>query len=189
MNLDKLFVNKRYTNGISNKFPMYVINNGNIKRYVPNKFSKNYITDSDIWYKLEDLPKSLQEKLADVSITGNELRTIKQRDFVYSKGNRKNISDKTLIMPVVGKLLPQDGVQAYTAILTPSGYTLKEIIVCWPYHWSDLFTGNTKYGNNVFCLASELSDEQIEEFAEDIIPLENVGTILTFKNSKSNTLS
>ena len=46
--------------------------------------------------------------------------------------------------------------------------------MCVNCHWSELFTGQTKYKNNVFCLVSDLDPESIDNFVDKIITLEQV---------------
>jgi hypothetical protein len=159
--------------------------NGVLKKYIATPLARKTVKESDIWYDLSELPPEVQESIQDMATTPEELaRGAKPK----SLGKKINIYDNdevviyvnkgTLLLPVVGNLLPNDGTNAYTVDWSSGEPNLKPILICWGCHWSELFTGQTKYKNNVFCLASDLSPEQREYFIDDIITLEDTREFL-----------
>lgn len=176
---NELFVNMRYINSPQFVFPIYMLNKGVIKEVKWNKRVFQSVGRDNLWCKLSDLDRELQSKLHDMTITGNELTAMyKKKEAEYTTwGNELDgdvkifVNDKTMVLPIVGNLLPSDGTNAYTAVIKNGKVSLDPILVCWGCHWSDLFTGQTKYKNNVFCLASDLTEAQRELYAEDMIPL------------------
>lgn len=162
--------------------------NGATDRAVSTYFDRvKYLgKDDNVWYALEDLPEMAQKDLIDVAITPLELKNqydrLKIKNTVYGTEESGNVlvylGDETLILPVVGNILPSDGINAYTAVYKNGKFTLESIIVCWGCHWSELFTGQTKYGNNVFCLASDLNESQLKIYENDIIKISEIGKYL-----------
>lgn len=180
MDSEKMFLNKRYVTGANNALKRYFLRNGVIKQYVATPLARKTIRDEDIWYDLEDLPLDMQEKYRDMAISASDLSKTSRA----SNSKKQNIFDSeevliyvtpnTPILPVVGNILPSDGTNAYTVIMKDGTLKLKPILICWNCHWSELFTGATTYKNNVFCLASELSPEQRQQYLDEIILLKDV---------------
>ena len=168
----------------------FVVNNGVIKEYKPSRFSRRIINNNDIFVKLSDLPIDIQSKLSSESITSEELVNIsykkKSENNIYSEeGTKVYVTEDTPVLPIVGNFLPSDGVNAYTAVYKEDGSLgLEPILVCWNCHWADLFTGNTKYGENVFCLVSDLPIDVIERARNYIIPLSEAPNIVEISKSK-----
>ena len=102
------------------------------------------------------------------------------REGVYPQNGdaRIHINDDTLLLPIVGNFLPSDGMNAYTIFRRDGVSHLEPILVCWNMHWSELFTGNTKYGNNVFCLKDDLNTALRERFESDFIRLGDASSLL-----------
>lgn len=183
MEQNKLFVNKRNVPELSGKYTRYVNKNGVLKRFIPSPLAKLTIDDNDIWYDYSELPLDLQEKLCDLTITQDELPNnvngmIKKNNIIDSQEVKIFVTPDTLLFPIVGNLLPTDGTYAYTVVMENDKLRIKPIDVCWNCHWSELFTGQSDYGNNVFCLVSELSKEQMVQFLDDIIRLRDVPEFL-----------
>lgn len=177
------FVNARYV--IDNiKAPLYVVNAGVVKRYIPSPLSKKCVKENGLWYNFEDLPEELRYKLKDTAITYEELvsfsKNSKFREGYYSSGEdtRIYINGDSLILPIIENFLPSDGINAYTVVYDDEDIYLKPILICFDCHWSDLFTGNTKYGNNVFCLAADLSYDLKTRFIDDFIRLKDAPSYL-----------
>ena len=83
---------------------------------------------------------------------------------------RVYINGDVALLPVVGNLNTMN-INLYTIeenklILIP--------IITYKGHWIELISGQTKYKENVFCLASDLTEEQRQQFANKIITLEEV---------------
>lgn len=178
MNLNKLFVHCRYLKSLQGEYPIYIENRGILKSGKLALLKRSKIKNQDYWYSLEDLPLELQDILRDVAITYEELMESKKKktssiDMLDGSEVKLRIDRETPILPIVGNFLPRDGVNAYTVTNKDGSIDLKPIIICWGCHWSELFTGSTKYGHNVFCLASDLNEAQIANFIDDIIPLKD----------------
>lgn len=181
MNDNKLFVHKRNVGDIEGDYPIYFDCGGVLKRGILNLFNRMINSrgesSDDYWYCVDDLPLQIQERVQDFVITYGEYVASKKvktpKNVVYDMDKvLVAVTDTTPILPIVGNLLPSDGVPAYTVGYDKNGsLRLNSILVCWGCHWSDLFTGSTRYKNNVFCLASDLSSEQVKSFVDDIIVL------------------
>ena len=193
MESEKLFINKRYVKDLEGKYTIYMSRNGILKKVVNNPLFKRVLTEDNTWYDLHELPINLQESLHNMAITASELAKY------LNKGENKNkiidsedvtifVKEDTLILPVVGNILPSDGTHAYTVIFKDGVPSLKPIIICWNCHWSELFTGLTPYGNNVFCLVSELSNEQRKRFLDEIISLKEAAEFLESKEISSKRI-
>ena len=165
---ERLFINKTRVKLLSSKYPQYIINNGVIKMYKPSPLAITKPADNKIWLCLDDLPEPLKSHMKQYGVSESELCPKKNKSKVVE------FDDNTPILPIVGNLLPNDNVTAFTAVYKNNRWTLNAIVVCWDCHWSELFTGQTKYKNNVFCVADELSDEQKEDFIDKIITLGEV---------------
>ena len=176
---------------LDDKTKQFVVNNGVIKEFKPGRFTWRLIKDNNIFIKLSDLPIEAQGLLASEVITEDELKNVsnkKTNDYnIYTEEDTKVfVNGNTPVLPIVGNFLPSDGINAYTAVYKEDGtLTLEAILVNWNCHWSDLFSGETKYGDNVFCLASDLPVEVIERFADDIIPLSAVPDLIDMSKGKS----
>lgn len=188
----KLFINKRYVRNAAGNYTIYVNRNGVLKKVALSPLLKRVTNEKDIWYDLEEFTQDIQNQLKDMAVSLDELKDLtakpnknmKKDSFLDSDGVLIYVSKDIELLPIVGNFLPNDGVNAYTIVCSKeTGYIpkLKPIIVCWNCHWSELFTGQTTYGNNVFCLASELTDEQRKIFIKDIITLENASKALGFE--------
>ena len=184
---ERLFVNLRYLKDYKLNIPMYINHNGVIKRYVPSPFAKKDAVKSGIWCTLEDLPGDIQEMVEDVSITQSDLikyfknvakKTSIQSAYATQEKVKLHITGNTLLLPVVDNFLPYDGINAYTVIEKNGKPYLKEFLVGWDFHWSELYIGQTKYGNNVFCLAQDIPKEIQEKYADSFIKLSDALTYL-----------
>ena len=181
MEKDKLFINKRYLPDLKGTYPLYMNRNGVFKKIQSTVFASRIAGPDNVWYDLSDLPKEYQERFADISISPTEVTKAfngKIKSFYDNEKVLIYVKDDTELLPIVGNLLPNDGVPAFTVITEEDKLKLEPIIVCWNCHWSELFSGITRYGMNVFCLASDLSPEQREVFARDIIKLSDVPDFL-----------
>lgn len=178
---EDLFVNRRYLKFLNDSYPLYINHNGVLKRCLSKFISTRSFDSDDFWYRLSDIPASYAEKVLDVAISLEDIKNIKKKnaDTVLDSDEVKvYVTEETLLLPIVGNLLPDDGVNAYTVVYKGGKLTLKPILVCWGCHWSELFTGQTKYGANVFCLGSDLGKELMMRFASEMIPLRDVPTYL-----------
>lgn len=165
-----------------------------------NKISKSFILSTgswkkaqdqnEIWCKLSDLPFEIQESLSHMANTLSEITHKKEPTVgIYDNSHVKIFVDgDTLLVPVVGRLLPSDGIYAYTIKLKHGKPSLESIVVCWNCHWSDLFAGNTEFGNNVFCLFTDLSEQQQKDFYSDAIPLKDIPQFLGLENHQSKII-
>ena len=184
---EKLFVNLRYLKDYKINAPMYVNHNGVIKRYIPSPFAKKDAIKSGIWCILDDLPNEIREKVEDVSTTESELieyfkttldKSPKQSAYATQENVKLHITDNTLLLPIVDNFLPYDGINAYTVIEKNGKPYLKSIVIGITFHWSELYTGQSKYGNNVFCLAQDIPKELQEKYADCFIKLSDALTYL-----------
>ncbi len=143
-----------------------------------------------LWCKLSDLPFEIQESLSHMANTLSEITHKKESTSgIYDNSHVKIFVDgETLLVPVVGRLLPSDGIYAYTIKLKQNKPSIEPIVVCWNCHWSDLFAGNTEFGNNVFCLFTDLSDQQRKDFYDDAIPLKDIPQFLGLQTNQSKIL-
>lgn len=189
MDSEKLFINKRYVQNLEGKYTIYMNRNGVLKKIGSNPLFKRLLTEENTWYDLSELPLNLQNSLHNMGVTASEL--LQYNNKVQNKNRIIDSDDVTIfvkedtpILPVVGNLLPSDGTHAYTVIFKDGKPSLKPIVICWDCHWSELFTGLTSYGNNVFCLASELTPEQRERFLDEIITLREAAEFLDSKEVK-----
>lgn len=186
---DTLFVNQKYVPKLGTHYKRYVNNNGVLKEFKLGVLASKLISKDLIWFKLDELPRFLQERLLDKALTMEEIfemsnKSIRSQDFIDKEDVKVYIADNTEIMPVVGNFLPSDGVDAYFVDIVDDKISLKPILICYGFHWADLFSGMTKYKNNVFCLASDLTPEQREYFKDDIIELKDVLDFLENNNIK-----
>lgn len=176
MNLENVFVNRRYLSFLDVNYPVYCNNNGVMKKCLSGRFALKMFPEEKLWYCLNDLPESIRENVMDVAISIEEIDEHFQKRKTHSAiydgdGTQIFVKDDVLILPIVGNLLPSDGTPAFTVVTHDEKPHLEPILVCWGCHWSELFTGQTKYGFNVFCLVSDLTKEQIDMFVDDIICL------------------
>lgn len=181
------YISKRYISEIK-EIKIYMNHNGVFKEVMPLLLRKRTLDKKTLFYKLNDLPLDLQEKYEDMAISpeeliGNTIKIEKNSKYVLDRFNTKvKITPQTYLLPIVGNFLPNDGVNAFTVKNINGKLELVPIIVCVNCHWSELFTGQTKYKNNVFCLLSDLDSESINNFIDKIITLEQVPNYL--KNTK-----
>lgn len=183
-----LFINSRYTGDIKG-IPTYVNHNGVLKKYISSRLANRIVDTNNKYYALEDLPQELQERYLDISVSLVELAhgsKIEQKEnTIYDAENTLIfVKDDTLVLPVVGNILPDDGIPAFTVVDLEGVSKLKSILICWGCHWSELFAGITKYENNVFCLASDLTEEQRIYFENEIISLSEVNDYLNKRTRK-----
>lgn len=181
------YISKRYISEIKG-IKIYMNHNGVFKEVMALLLRKRTLDKKTLFYKLNDLPLDLQEKYEDMAISpeeliGNTIKIEKNSKYVLDRFNTKvKITPQTYLLPIVGNFLPNDGVNAFTVKNINGKLELVPIIVCVNCHWSELFTGQTKYKNNVFCLLSDLDSESINNFIDKIITLEQVPNYL--KNTK-----
>jgi len=177
--MEDKYISKRYTGDIP-KIKIYMNHNGVFKECLPLLLRMRSLDKNSLFYKLSDLPQSMQVEYEDMAISPRELldkrvKIEKGNQYVLdNEGTKVRVSKKTYLLPVVGNFLPSDGVSAYTVRKVGEQLELVPIIVCVNCHWSELFTGQTKYKNNVFCLASDLDPEVINNFVDKVITLEQV---------------
>ena len=132
-----------------------------------------------------DAMNSIPEIADVIDSLDEETKTMLLKMYVYDNDRTKVlVTESTPLMPIVGNFLPSDGVNAYTVKITNGKYKLVPILICVSCHWSDLFSGNTKYGENVFCLASDLPRELLEKHIEEIITLGEVPKFLNMNKEE-----
>jgi len=187
MDLNDLVVNQRYVPKSSIKglkLPIYTLNNGILKKAIASPLLLRSVSKDNLWFKLSDLPSDLQLALEDVSISAENLmaqyrpKRTANNDVFDNDNIKVYVSSTTEVLPIVGNILPNDGVPAFTVVMQDGKPKLKGIPVCWDCHWSELFSGQTKYGENVFCLASDLTEEQRIRFQDDIIQIKDAPSLL-----------
>ena len=177
--MEDKYISKRYTGNIP-EIKIYMNNNGVFKEVMPLLLTMRSLDHNTLFYKLTDLPENLQEEYEDMSVSpkellGKKIKIEKGSEYVVDNfGTNVRVSPKTYLLPIVGNFLPSDGVNAFTVKNVNGKLELIPIIVCVNCHWSELFTGQTKYKNNVFCLVSDLDPESIDNFVDKIITLEQV---------------
>lgn len=177
--MEDKYISKRYTGNIPG-IKIYMNNNGVFKEVMPLLLRMRSLDHNTLFYKLTDLPENLQEEYEDMSVSpkellGKKIKIEKGSEYVVDNfGTKVRVSPKTYLLPIVGNFLPSDGVNAFTVKNVNGKLELIPIIVCVNCHWSELFTGQTKYKNNVFCLVSDLDPESIDNFVDKIITLEQV---------------
>ncbi len=187
--MEDKFLNKRYVS-LDGNYRLYMNHDGVFKEVAPFLLRRRKISSDKLFYRLEDLPHSYRVKFEDMAISASELVGAKVGSFngkmyVYDDDRTKVlVTESTPLMPIVGNFLPSDGVNAYTVKITNGKYKLMPILICVSCHWADLFSGNTKYGENVFCLASDLPRELLEKHIEEIITLGEVPKFLNMNKEE-----
>lgn len=177
--MEDKYISKRYTGDIPG-IKIYMNHNGVFKECIPLLLRMRSLDKSSLYYKLSDLPKKLQEEYEDMSISpkelmGKRIKTGKYGQYVVDNdGTKVRVTEDTYLLPIVGNFLPSDGVNAYTVKKVEGRLELIPIIVCVNCHWAELFTGQTKYKNNVFCLVSDLEPRAINNTIDKIITLKQV---------------
>ena len=189
MNDNDLFVNQKHVPRLGSGYKRYMNHNGMLKEFLLGPLSSKIVDKKLIWFKLEDLPNYLQVSLKDKALTIEEIRLYSDKkeriqEFYDLDGTRIYVTDTTEIMPIVGNFSPHDGICAYTVVVRNNKITLKPILSS--PHWLDIFAGNTEYGINVFCLASDLSSKQREDFQDEIIELKDALDFLEQNRRKLN---
>lgn len=187
------FLSEKYVpENMKNKLKVYTLVSGAFKECLPYRFTKKMVGTKNLFFDLEELPLDIQEKYTDMAIdVSDNLGQMYEKNntaYVYDKNNVKvYVNDNTPLLPVVGKILPSDNVHAYTVRRNKIGeLMLVPIVICIDCHWSDLFSGRTKYRNNVFCLTSDLSEDLINEHIDDVILLKDVPFFLNAKSSSKD---
>ncbi len=177
---ERYFISKNTFRNGKGKYPEYVVHNGVIKEYIPSPLSQDKISDSKLYYCLDDIPNPLRSIL--------RVRAVKESTLVERVRRNGIMSDpNTPILPIVGNLLPSDGVNAYTVVFNNGLPELRAFLVCWDFHWSELYTGQTGFGYNVFCLVEDLTPEQRDNYIDKIITLGEVQKYLDMhKNEKED---
>jgi hypothetical protein len=184
MEEDRLFVNRRNARDLKN-IPLYTNNTGALKKCLSNMIALKTINEQFLWYALDDLPYELQEQLKDFAIKANEMpKNIKDNHLYDEEQVKIYVTNNTQLLPIVGNFLPSDDIHAYTVVEENGKLKLKPILICWNCHWSELFAGITKYGENVFCLVSDLTKEQQQFFNNKIISLIEVPDYLEQSSKK-----
>lgn len=184
MNNDELLINERYVKDIASGKKTYTLVSGAVKEFRLTPLTRKLIKKDSLWYRLKDFDQETQERLEDMAITLEDLqmqlnRSKVTKDRVLDAYNVSvYVDESTMLLPVVGNILPSDSTCAYTVKFVNGMPTLQTILVCWGCHWSELFTGQTKYGNNVFCLASDLTPEVRAQYLDEMIPLGQVQEFL-----------
>lgn len=190
---DEKYLSRRYALGLKG-YKTYINNNGVFKEFKLNIISRSLIDHDKLFYKLSDLPVEIQEKYGDMAVDAEELNSAHSvqidhgKQYVIDENDTKiYIGDNTPLLPIVGNFLPSDGLNAYTVKNKNDKLILVPILICYNCHWADLFSGNTKYGNNVFCLVSDLPREKIEDYADSVLMLKDVPAFLSGKDLNSET--
>lgn len=187
IDLNESFINKRiakeYFPIVYRQKQAYINNGGVLKEFKPSLLSGK-VNDSQIWYRLKDFPitslsEDRKERVLDATLTLEELSKIGMSGSVRTGKDRIFLTQNTLILPVVQEdpdnfILPSDEIRPYRAIFKNNRMTLEEIIVCFGCHWSELSTGLTKYGRNVFCIAEQLPLDIQEKYAHLMIQLKDL---------------
>lgn len=188
IDLNEPFINRRiareYFPIVYRQKPTYINNGGVVKEFKPSFLKKLPEEDGLIWYRLKDFPidslsEEKRERVLDATLTLSELRTIGMNASIKGRDTKIFFPQNTLILPVVQEnpedyILPSDEIRPYRAIFKNGKMTLEEIVVCFGCHWSELSTGLTKYGKNVFCIASELPTDIQEKYAHLMIQLKDI---------------
>lgn len=168
------YISKKIIN-LNGNYKIYMNHNGIMKECNPFIIFRKKISDENLYYKLDELPEEIQIKYISESIDETKLAIIKEvgdkQFFIDSNNNKIEINEDTLLLPIVGNFLPDDEINAYRVIIRDNKLFLSPILVCINCHWADLFSGNTRYGNNVFCLASDIPKDKIDDYLEDMITL------------------
>lgn len=177
--MEDKYISKRYTGDIPG-IKIYMNHNGVFKECIPLLLRMRSLDMNTLFYKLSDLSPELQEEYSDMAISPKELLDkrvkmgINGQYVVDNDGTKVRVTENTFLLPIVGNFLPTDGVNAFTVKNVNGKLELVPIIVCVNCHWAELFTGQTKYKNNVFCLASDLEPETLNNFVDKIITLKQV---------------
>lgn len=191
----KKFLNIRYVpKELLKSVKVYMIANGGFKECLPFVVTRKVVKPKNLYCDFDDMPKDVQDKFEDMAISeGENLSEIYfNRKGAYtfnSEGVKVVINEKTLLLPIVGNLLPSGDITPYTVLYDNGNFTLVPILISLRNHWSDLYLGKTRYGNNVFCLASELSKEKIEEHLSEIIMVKEVPTYLQVQKINGHNFS
>lgn len=176
LDANELFISQAYIPNLGPSYKRFLNNNGILKEFKIGILANRIVNKNQVYYRLRDLPNYLQENLLDKAMSANDIRNLsnkanKKQEFVDKEGVKIYITATTEILPVVGNLLPQDGVYAYTVVEKDNQIMLKPILTS--PHWADVFAGKAEFGMNVFCLASDLTLEQQEYFKNSIIELKD----------------
>jgi hypothetical protein len=187
------YLNCRYVPNIKN-LKTYINHNGVFKEFKTGIFSRKLLSQDKLFYLFSDLPEKTQTEYEDMAISDEEIvpKRIKidqgKQYVIDDNGTKIFINDNTPLLPVVGKFLPSDGLNAYYVSYENTNLVLVPILICFNCHWSDLYTGNTKYGKNVFCLVSDIDKSKMDNYIGSIITLKEVPNFLGKDNRlKSKT--
>lgn len=127
-------------------------------------------------------PRSLQARLSRAQTRREAL----DRSYISHKDGetmRIALNDNTYILPVVNNLLVGNTIDnkigslqriadLYTA-KKRNGYWTLELITTL-IHGSELFIGETEYGYNVFCMATDLTEQELSNMANEIIQIKDL---------------
>ena len=97
---------------------------------------------------------------------------INKRTICNVENTKVYITTETKLLPVVGNLYFRD-IHLYSTKIE-EGKILLIPIITYKGSWAELFTGETKYKENLFCLVSDLTDEERINFASKFILLKEV---------------
>ncbi len=188
----KKFLNIRYVpKELLKSVKVYTLANGGFKECLPFIVTRKVVKPQNLYCYINDLPKEIQNKYEDMAISedDNLSKIYFNRKGAYTYNSEKVkvvINENTLLLPIVGNLLPSGDITPYTVLFNNGKFTLVPILISLRNHWSDLYSGKTRYGNNVFCLASDLDKEKVEEHLNEIITVKEVPKYL--KLTKLNNI-
>lgn len=189
----KKFLSVRYVpKELLKDVKIYMLSNGVFKECLPFVITRKVVHLKNIYCDFDEMPLDIQQKYEDMVISEDDnlskIYFTKKGGYIYDNNKVKVvINENTYVLPIVGNLLPSDDVTPYTVLFNNGNYVLVPILISLRNHWSLIYTGGTRYGNNVFCLASELPKEKLEEHADEIIMVKDVPNYLsagTLKDKK-----
>lgn len=191
----KKFLNIRYVpKELLKSVKVYMLANGGFKECLPFVVTRKVVKSQNLYCDFDDMPKDVQDKFEDMAISEednlNKIYFNRKGAYTYnSEGVKVVINENTLLLPIVGNLLPSGDITPYTVLYDSENFTLVPILISLRNHWSDLYLGKTRYKNNVFCLASELSKEKVEEHISEIIMVKDVPAYLQMQKINGKNLS
>ena len=129
----KKFLNIRYVpKELLKSVKVYMIANGGFKECLPFVVTRKVVKPKNLYCDFDDMPKDVQDKFEDMAISeGENLSEIYfNRKGAYtfnSEGVKVVINEKTLLLPIVGNLLPSGDITPYTVLYDNGNFTLGRI--------------------------------------------------------------
>ncbi len=176
----KKFLSARYVpEELMRSVKIYMLSNGVFKECLPFVITRKVVPLNNIYCDFDQMPLDIQQKYEDMVVNEDDnlsrIYFTKKGSYIYDNDDVKVvINEKTYVLPIVNNLLPSDDVTPYTVLFNNGNYVLVPILISLRNHWSFLYAGGTKYGKNVFCLASELPKEKLEEHISEVIMVKDV---------------